>query len=127
MWERHTFAASSALSARQRRAQDHARRVGFRAAVHVAADALFRFTHCRTQGRALWSDSTCAWLGSATFVHWAMEAGHIDIPRIVAETDGAPDTAEELHAAVRIELMVYWADRLASLPSKSTPGWLPLP
>ena len=51
----------------------------------------------------------------------------IDIPRIVAETDGAPYGVEEFNGAVHAELMAYWADRLASLPTKSTPGWLPLP
>jgi hypothetical protein len=99
----------------------------FRAAVRLAAGSLFGFTHRSAQGKALWSDNVSVWLGSATFLHWAMDEVHIDIPRIVAETDGAPDNVDELHEAVRGELTAYWADCLASLPSKSTPAWLPLP
>jgi hypothetical protein len=99
----------------------------FQVAVRLAADALFRFTHCATLGKALWSDSVCAWLGRATFIHWAMDEVDIDIPRVVAGTDGAPENADELYEAVRVELTAYWADCLAFLPSKSTPGWLPLP
>jgi hypothetical protein len=60
-------------------------------------------------------------------MHWAMAEARIDIPRIVADADGAPDNPDELHQAVHLELTAYWSDRLASLPPKSTPGWMPLP
>jgi len=120
-------AAPRDLSARQQRVQRRARRLCFKAAIRLAADALFCFTHRATQGKALWSDSVCVWLGSATFIHWAMGEAWIDIPRIVAETDGAPSSADEFRGAVHMELMAYWADCLASLPPKSTPGWPPLP
>ena len=119
--------APDGLSARQQSVRRRARQLCFKAAVRLAADSLFDFTHRATRGKSLWSDSVCVWLGSATFIHWAMGEVQIDIPRIVAETDGAPDGADEFHGAVRSELMAYWADRLASLPPKSTPGWLPLP
>ena len=119
--------APSSLSARQRRVQHRTRRLCFKAAVRLAADVLFGFTHRTLQGKALWSDSMCVWLGSATFMHWAMGEGHIDIPRIVAQADGTPDNTDELHEAVHVELTAYWADCLAFLPPKSTPGWTPLP
>jgi len=118
---------SGRLSASQRRVQRRVRRLCFKAAVRLAVDAQFRFTHRATQGKALWSDSVGVWLGSATFIHWAMGEARIDIPRIVAKTDGAPDGEDEFQKAVHLELMAYWADCLASLPPKSTPGWLPLP
>ena len=127
MWAQRISPASGGLSARQRRVQRRARQLCFKAAVRLAADALFHFTHRTTQGKALWSDSVGVWLGSATFIHWAMGEARIDIPRIVAETDGAPSSADEFHRAVQLELMAYWADCLVSLPPKSTPGWLPLP
>ena len=127
MWAQRISSAPDDLSARQRRIQCRSRRLCFKAAVRLAADALFGFTHRATHGKALWSDSVCVWMGSATFIHWAMGEVHIDIPRLVAETDDAPDNADELHEAVHAELLAYWADCLASLPSKSTPGWLPLP
>ena len=119
--------APGGLSARQRRVQRRACRLCFKAAVRFAADVLFGFTHRTTQGKALWSDSMCVWLGSATFTYWAMGEGHLDIPRIVAQADGAPDNTNELHEAVHVELTAYWADCLTSLPPKSTPGWTPLP
>ncbi len=118
---------SGGLSARQRRVRRRARQLCFKAAVRLAADSLFDFTHRAAQGKSLWSDSVCVWLGSATFIHWAMGEVQINIPRIVAGADGAPDGVDEFHGAVQAELLSYWADRLASLPTKSTPGWLPLP
>ena len=127
MWAQQISAATDDLSARQRRVQRRARRLCFKAAVHLAADALFCFTHRATQGKSLWSDSVGVWLGNTTFINWAMGEARIDIPRIVADTDGAPDNEDGLHEAVHLELKAYWAERLASLPPKSTPGWLPLP
>ena len=66
-------------------------------------------------------------MGSKTFLNWALYDAYIDIPWMVAEAADAPDTAEELRAAVRDELIAYWADQLASLPCKATPHWPPLP
>ena len=117
----------SSLSARQRLIQHRASRLPFKAAVRLAADALFGFTHCAAHGKALWSDAVYVWLGSATFLHWAMDEADVDIPRMVVKTAGAPQSPDRLQKAVHQELLVYWADRLISLPSKSTPGWLPLP
>ena len=119
--------ASGCLSSHQRRLQRQIRYMSFEAAVRLVADTLFHFTHCAAQGKSLWSDSVCAWMGSVTFVHWALEQVDMDIPRIVAGTHGAPDTVKGLHEEVRLELLAYWADCLASLPPKSTPSWLPLP
>jgi hypothetical protein len=115
------------LSAQQRRIRRHAGQLGFKAAVRFAAKSSFGFTHRLPQGESLWSDSVGAWLGNATFIHWSMDEIHIDIPRIVAGTDGAPDDASEFHKAVRAELTDYWLACLASLPPKSTPKWMPLP
>jgi len=66
-------------------------------------------------------------MGSKTFLHWAMYDADIDIPWIVAKATDAPDTADELHKAVRAELIAYWTEQLAALPRKSTPAWPPLP
>jgi hypothetical protein len=123
----HISPALGGASARQRRMHRRARRLCFRDAVRLAADVSFGFTHRATHGTALWSDSVCVWLGNATFMYWSMREDHINIPRIVAETDGAPDREDALHEAVHGELTAYWADCLASLPPKRTPGWLPLP
>ena len=119
--------APGGLSASQRRVQRRARQLSFKAAVPVAVDALFGFTHRASGGKALWSNTVSVWLGNATFMYWALGEARIDIPRIVAETEGAPDNADELQEAVHLELKAYWADCLDSLPAKSTPGWLPLP
>jgi len=117
----------SGLSARQRSAQHRASRLPFKGAVRSATDSMFGFTHRSTRGKALWSETERVWLGSSTFLHWAMRDAEIDIPRMVAKTDDAPDSTDELLEAVYAELKAYWADHLASLPSKSTPAWLPLP
>jgi len=127
MRAQHISGAPGGLSLRQQRVQHRVRGLCFKAAVRLAADELFGFTHRATGAKALWSANVYVWLGNATFVYWAMGGVQIDIPRIVAETDGAPDNVDELHEAVLVELAAYWADRLVSLPSKSTPGWLPLP
>lgn len=127
MWARRISPTLGGLSARQRHVRHHARHLRFKAAVRLAADASFGFTHCAPGGKSLWSNTVSVWLGRATFMHWAMGNVHGDIPRLVADADGAPDNAEELREAVHVELKSYWADRLASLPPKSTPGWLSLP
>lgn len=116
---------SSRMSARQRSIQQRASRLPFQAAVRLAADALFGFTHRASRGKALWSDTVHVWLGNTTFLYWAMHED--DIPRLVANTAGAPESEDELHEAVRAVLVAYWADYLVSLPSKSAPQWLPLP
>ena len=123
----HATLTAADFSAHQRSIRNHASRLRLRDAVRLAADDLFRFTHCATRGKALWSDSVRVWLGHATFLNWAISDSTVNIPRIVAKADGAPESPDKLHAAVRHELMDYWADRLDSLPPKSTPGWLPLP
>jgi hypothetical protein len=93
----------------------------------LAAHAFFRFTHRAKRAEALWSRREGVWLGSQTFLHWATCDANIDIPWMVAEATDAPATADELHEAVRAELIAYWAEQLAALPRKSTPPWSPLP
>ncbi len=118
---------ASRMSARQQSVRHRVRRMPFKQAVRSAADALFHFTHSACSAKALWSARERVWLGNRTFMEWAVDDAEIDIPRIVAKTDGAPDTAGELHDAVHAELKGYWTEHLASLPSKSTPRWMPLP
>jgi hypothetical protein len=98
-----------------------------RGAVRLAAHASFRFTHRAKVAEALWSRNQRVWMGSKTFLHWAMCDPDIDIPWLVAGATDAPETASELHEAVRVELIAYWTEQLAALPRKSTPPWLPLP
>ncbi len=93
----------------------------------MAADDLFHFTHSKDGSKALWSKTVSVWLGRTTFIHWTMNDTTIDVPRIVADTDGAPDNPDDFRKAVKLELMDYWVDHLESLPSKSTPAWMPLP
>ncbi len=127
MTVQHVLATTRQLSSRQRRVRQRARRLCFEAAVCYSADAWFGFTHRASAGKSLWSDKEHVWLGNTTFLCWALDSGQIDIPRIVAGTDGAPEDETELHEAVKSVLAAYWAECLASLPRKSTPRWLPLP
>ncbi len=98
-----------------------------RRGVRLAARALFGFTHRAQGSEALWSDREGVWLGRTTFLHWALHDAAIDIPWLVMDTNGAPLTVEELQSTVRKELLIFWSKRVASLPCKSTPAWLPLP
>jgi len=112
---------------RQLSVRHRASRLYLDAAVRLAAHAFFRFTHRARRAEALWSHGEGVWMGSKTFLHWAMYDADIDIPWIVAKATDAPDTADELHKAVRAELIAYWTEQLAALPRKSTPAWPPLP
>ena len=112
---------------RQLSVRDRASRLYLHAAVRLAAQAFFRFTHRAQRANALWCHSERVWLGSQTFLNWAMCDAEIDIPWMVADAADAPETADALHEAVRAELIAYWAEQLASLPRKSTPTWPPLP
>jgi hypothetical protein len=96
-------------------------------AVRQAVRWQFRFTHRTRDGQALWSHREHVWLGRATFLHWAMHDARIDIPWLVREASCAPGTDDELQNAIRCELLVVWDERMASLPFKSSPAWLPLP
>jgi len=93
----------------------------------MAAHVFFRFTHRGERTEALWSRSERVWLGRRTYLNWAMCDDGIDISWLVAVVADAPETADELHEAVRAELIAYWAELLGSLPHKSTPRWPPLP
>ena len=101
--------------------------VSFRRAVRRAADVFFRFQYRASKGPALWCGTHRVWMGSETFLHWAILDGQIDIPWVVASTLEAPCGAEDLRKAVHAELLAYWQDRSASLPCKAKPQWLPLP
>lgn len=113
----------------QRSIRRRASRRHLRGAVRLAAQAFFRFTHRGNVAEALWSHSERVWMGSQTFLNWAMCDPDIDIPWLVAEATDAPETASEseFREAVRAELIAYWREQLAALPRKSTPPWLPLP
>jgi hypothetical protein len=114
-------------SARQRSVRRRASGRPLQNAVRLAADTFFQFTHRAKRSKALWSDTDHVWLGSKTFLDWAMSEKEINIPWVVAKASDAPHAADELREAVHGELVAYWADRMASLPSKSNPRWLPLP
>lgn len=118
---------SNGPTPRQRNVRHRASRLSLRRGVRLATDAFFDFTHRSDQAKALWSRSDRVWMGSQTFLNWAMCDASIDIPWLVAEVGDAPETLDELHRAVRAELAAYWAEQLESLPSKSTPRWPPLP
>jgi hypothetical protein len=98
-----------------------------RRAVRLAVQKLFTFTHRDRAGGALWSRREQVWLGRSTFLQWALHEAAIDVPWLVSQSDGAPSTEEELETVVREELVLLWTHQLASLPSKTTPKWLPLP
>ena len=110
---------------RQLSVRRRASRLYLHAAVRLAAEAFFRFTHRAEDFEALWSHGGHVWLGSQTFLHWAMGDAGIDVPWMVGEATDAPEAADELQEAVRAELTAYWAEQLAALPRKSTPSWRP--
>lgn len=115
------------LTARQRAVGRHVGGRSLRRAVRLAAFAFFRFTHSTTSREALWSESQRVWLGKKTFMHWAMTDPEIDIPRTVATAANAPAAPAMLRQIVRGELNRYWTEKLASLPCREAPGWMPLP
>ena len=112
---------------RQRSVRRRARQLYLHAAVRLAARKFFRFTHRANRSEALWSHGEGVWMGSKTFLAWAMSDADLAIPWAVAEAADAPETADELREAVRAELIAYWKDQLGSLPPKATPRWPPLP
>jgi hypothetical protein len=112
---------------RQRSIRRHASSLPLKNAVRLAVDVYFHFNRRAVQGRALWSETERVWLGSDTFLHWALCVKDIDIPWAVATAAGAPKNVERLRGEVLKELTSYWADRLASLPRGEKPSWLPLP
>ncbi len=112
---------------RQRSIRRRARRFSLKKAVRFAVDVSFRFSGRAVQVKALWSETERVWLGSKTFLDWAMQIENIDIPWVVATAAGAPEDVAQLREAVLAELNTYWADRLEVLPSKERPHWLPLP
>ena len=112
---------------RQQSVRNRASRLYLHGAVNLAAQTFFRFTHRAKRAEALWSNSERVWMGSRTFLNWAMCDAGIDIPWMVADAADAPERADELHKALRVELTAYWAEQLAALPPKTTPTWQPLP
>lgn len=112
---------------RQRSVRNRVSRLSLDGAVRFAADAFFHFTHRAEMTNALWSRSERVWMGSKTFLNWAMCDGGIDLPWLVGGVADAPEATDEFHKAVRAELTAYWKEQLAALPRKSTPTWPPLP
>ena len=96
-------------------------------AIRFAVDVCFRFDFRAMRGPSLWSKTERVWLGSNTFLHWAMCLEDIDIPWTVATAPGAPKDVEQLREEVLTELVAYWDDRLTALPKREQPNWLPLP
>jgi hypothetical protein len=121
------FLPSSGLSDRQMSVRLRANGRSLHDAVRLAVLEFFRFTYRRKVGEALWCETERVWMGNETFLHWAIFEADIDIPSLVATATDAPETPEGLLAAVRAELAAYWTDKLASLPRRETPRWMPLP
>jgi hypothetical protein len=96
-------------------------------AVYQAADEFFCFRYRSKHSMALWTETARAWLGIATFLHWALWDANINIPWTVAQADGVPKDDDDLREAVRNELILYWAETAADLPKRTHPNWLPLP
>jgi hypothetical protein len=118
---------SRASTARQRSIRRRARRYSLQKAVRFAVDVYFRFSGRSGQTKALWSEKERVWMGSKTFLDWAMMIENIDIPWAVATAAGAPSDVAQLRDAVLVELNSYWANRLEVLPAREWPNWLPLP
>jgi hypothetical protein len=118
---------SHASTGRQRAIRHQACKLPLKNAVRLAVDVCFRFRRRTVQGKALWSEAERVWLGSDTFLYWALSLEDFDIPWAVATAAGAPQDGEQLRCAVRKELVSYWADRIAALPGSDWPRWLPLP
>ncbi|MEI8372920.1 MAG: hypothetical protein WCJ35_08810 [Planctomycetota bacterium] len=112
---------------RQRSIRRRVPRYSLKQAVRFAVDVCFRFSGRAIQVKALWSETERVWLGSKTFLDWSMWIENIDIPWVVATAAGAPEDATQLRQEVLEELNSYWTNRLAVLPSKERPNWLPLP
>ena len=122
-----TPSSRQASTGRQRSIRRHCRGLSLRPAVRHAVDVCFRFKCRAVEGKALWSDTERVWLGSHTFLHWAICLADIDIPWAVATAAGAPADMEQLTDVVRAELDSYWTERLSVLPRRQRPHWLPLP
>ncbi len=68
----------------------HSGSVSLGDAVCHAADVLFGFKYRDARSRALWCETEHVWLGSETFLHWALLDPDIDIPWVVATASDAP-------------------------------------
>lgn len=119
--------AAGCPTGRQRSVRHRSRHLSLESAVRLAVDVFFGFKYRLGRGKALWCETEHVWLGSETFIYWALRDVDINIPWVVAKAAGAPQNAEELREAVRAELLVYWAAQIASLPRVEQPRWLPLP
>jgi len=119
--------AANAPTARQHSVRSRASRGSLECAVRFAVDVFFGFRYRSTGANALWCETERVWLGSQTFIHWALWDAEIGIPWTVATAADAPENPDELREAVRVELTAYWAKLLASLPREERPFWLPLP
>jgi len=119
--------ATNAPTARQRSVRSRSNRASLECAVRFAVDVFFRFKYRSTRANALWCETERVWLGSQTFIHWALWDADIGIPWTVATATDAPQNPDELREAVRAELTAYWALQMASLPPTEQPCWLPLP
>ncbi len=114
-------------TSRQRSLRCRSSRVSLESAVGRAVDLFFGFKYRDPRAMALWCETQRVWLGSETFLHWALRDADIDIPWVVATALDAPEDTGDLRDAVRVELFAYWANRMASLPRTGLPHWMPLP
>ena len=112
---------------RQETVRESVQDLELEAAVLTAVRSMFRFSYRARGSSALWSDAHVVWLGRNTFMHWCLDDVEIDIPWIVAGTQGAPANNVELRKRVRDLAAKFFNSLLSDLSSRSTGSWLPLP
>lgn len=116
-----------AHSGRQKAVRRHSVGLPLKSAVRFAAQVFFHFDRRASGRNSLWSAAQRVWMGSETFMHWAILDAEIDIPWLVATAAGLPEDEGQQREAIRRELVDYWTDRIAVLPTGGRPRWLPLP
>jgi hypothetical protein len=127
MTARSTVMSANGRTSRQRCMRCRSSQLAMGKAIRKAVQAFFHFEYRATEARALWCGTGRVWLGYETFLNWALFDAQIDIPWIVATSPDAPAGDDALRNAVRVELKACWTDKLASLPRRARPHWLPLP
>jgi hypothetical protein len=122
-----TLPSMKAAHSRQRSIRRHCRGLTLKDATRYAVDICFSFSCRATESKSLWSETERVWLGRETFLHWSICLADINIPAAVNSAISAPEDNDQLCNAVRAELIDYWVEKIAALPRRTRPRWLPLP